>query len=398
MPYLMVEVDVLAPFPEVLLGPCDTGVAMLVRRGGRPVGFVLEPLAAGTRLSSDEVDLLAGRAADSIVREALLDELGRGEPTEPPSLTVAICTRDRVDLLTRCLTHLREHAQGVDVLVVDNAPPDSATRRLVEQLPHVRYAVEPLPGLDFARNRALREATGDVVAFLDDDVVVDRGWLAGLREAWSLHPDAGAVTGQVLPLELDTDAQIAFEANGGFRRGFHMVRYAGPVLAGNPLFPYGAGMFGAGCNMSYRRDVALALGGFDEALDTGAPLPGGGDLDMFHRVLRSGAALVYAPSCLAFHQHRREHAALRRQLYTWGTGHMAFVDKTYRADPEGRPQLRRLVAWQLSRQLRETVSAARGKSPLPVDVALAELRGSLVGLTGTYRRSVRRSAAARSQR
>lgn len=395
VPYTIVDLDVLEPLPPVPLRDDDTGVAIVVRRGGRPVGFVLEALPRGSQLSADEVDALVGRVAEDILRQALLDELGRGNLADPPTITAVICTRARSDLLARCLDHLLATTDGIDVLVVDNAPPDGATRRLVDARPGVRYCCEPVPGLDFARNRALQEATGEIVAFLDDDVVVDAGWLTGLREAWSLHPDAGAVTGQVLPYELETDAQVRFEQYGGFRRGFQMVRYSGTTLAGNRLFPYGAGMFGAGCNMSYRRSVALQLGGFDEALDTGAPLPGGGDLDMFHRVVRSGAALVYAPSCLVFHQHRREHEALRRQLYTWGTGHMAFVDKTYRADPAGRPLLRRLVAWQLRRQLSETSRAWTGSGPLTPDLAVAQLLGSLVGLTGSYRRSARRSATLR---
>ena len=70
---------------------------------------------------------------------------------------------------------------------------------------------EPHAGLDFARNRAMREATGDWIAFLDDDTVVDSGWLCGLQAAWTECPDASAVTGLVLPYELETEAQLLFE-------------------------------------------------------------------------------------------------------------------------------------------------------------------------------------------
>ena len=55
----------------------------------------------------------------------------------------------------------------------------------------------------------------------------------------------------------------------------------GQVLSGNPLYPCGSGIFGAGCNMAFKREVLLKLGGFDEALDTGAPLPGGGRFRYF---------------------------------------------------------------------------------------------------------------------
>jgi GT2 family glycosyltransferase len=256
--------------------------------------------------------------------------------------------------------------------------------------------VEPLAGLDFARNRALATAGGDVVAFLDDDVVADLGWFAALHEVWAVHPDAGGATGQVLPYQLETSAQVAFELYGGFRRPWAPARYTLAGLPGNPLFPYGAGMFGAGCNMSYRRRAVLDLGGFDEALDTGRPLPGGGDLDMFSRVIRGGHPLVYSPSYLVHHQHRRTQKELRRQFYTWGTGHMAYVEKTWRTDPAGRLTLVRLVLWQLRRLVRDTVRSVRGRSEVSYRLSLSELVGSLVGLTGSYARSVRRSSAIRS--
>ena len=67
------------------------------------------------------------------------------------------------------------------------------------------------------------------------------------------------------------------------------------AIPDDPVYPYGPGRFGAGCNMAVRRDVARRLGGFDEALDTGPPLPGGGDIDLFHRVLRQGLPLAVNP-------------------------------------------------------------------------------------------------------
>ena len=97
--------------------------------------------------------------------------------------------------------------------------------------------------------------------------------------------------------------------------------------------------------MAVRRDVLRALGGFDEALDTGAPLPGGGDLDIFYRLARGGHPIVSEPRCLVLHQHRREYARLRHQLWTWGLGFMAFVAKSYRAEPSQRGKFRRLLAW-----------------------------------------------------
>ncbi|MDF5717176.1 MAG: glycosyltransferase [Rhizonema sp. NSF051] len=268
-------------------------------------------------------------------------------------------------------------------------PSNELTQELVASLPNICYVRELKPGLDFARNRALHSATGELLAFLDDDVVVDRKWLEGLMEAWAENPDAAAFTGLVLPYELATEAQILFEQRGGFRRGFEKIRY-GQVLPGNPLYPCGAGMFGAGCNMAFRRDILLKIGGFDEALDTGAPLPGGGDLDIFYRVIRAGYPLVYEPQYLVFHQHRREGEKLRRQYWTWGLGFMAFVVKSYQSDPSQRSQLRRLIWWWIKDQLKQFKDSLSRRHVLPPTMILAEFWGGIVGLLGEYPRSLRR--------
>ena len=403
MRYAILDVEVTEPLPAVTLAEGERGIALLVRRNGRPIHFSFNDLEPGARLDARALGRLIAEAAGiALLEEAVRDELVPAAPEpRPVDLTVAICTRDRTDLLAECLESvlaLPSSGRNFEVLVVDNDPPDDATERLVASLEGVRYVREPLPGLDFARNRALAEANGELIAFLDDDVIVDRGWLAGLEEALAENPDAAAVTGLVLPAELATRAQILFERRGGFGRGFQKIRYAGQTRPGNPLYPTGAGIFGAGCNMVLRRDVVQSLGGFDEALDTGPPLPGGGDLDIFYRVVRADYPLVYQPRMLVFHRHRREYEALRRQYWSWGEGFMAFVAKTYRSDPPQRPKLRRLVRWWFADQLGALKRSVRRKTVLTPSLVLAELVGGVVGLTGTYARSRRRIEKLRRSR
>ena len=318
-------------------------------------------------------------------------------------LTVAICTRARPQLLAACLRSLlalRPEDPGdprhFDVLVVDNDSSDDATARLVDTMPGVRYVKESRPGLDFARNRALAEARGEWIAYLDDDVTVDHGWLEGLEEAAAEHPDAACVTGLVLPFELTTAPQITFERRGGFGRGCRKLRFTGPAGPDNPLFPLGAGIFGAGCNMVLRANLVRALGGFDEALDTGPPLPGGGDLDIWSRLARAGHPLVYEPRLLVFHRHRPDHASLRRQYWSWGEGFMAYLLKTARVDPTQRRKAARLIAWWLRYQTRQVAASLPSRDGPPVDLVLAELAGGLVGLGGSYGRSQRRVARIRA--
>lgn len=398
--YEMLDLDIGEPLKDIHLGSGTAGVAVLLRRNAVPVTFWMEEVAGRDTLTAGDLERrIAKNGAVRVLAAAIEDELGSEPPAATgPTLTVAICTRNRPDGVARLLDSIRvaraacpAMAQGVDVLVVDNAPPNDATQKLCASRPEtLRYVVEARQGLNFGRNRAVREARGQYLAFVDDDVVVDRLWLEGFLAAWATHPDAAAFTGQVLPLELETEAQILFEARGGFRRGFERVRF-GAELPGNPLYPGGSGMLGAGANMTYDVEFLRRVGGFDEALDTGAAMPGGGDLDMFYRVIRAGRALVYEPRFLVFHQHRREMAALRRQYgRSWGMGFMAYVVKCFRTDPDRRRNLVRLVGWWFAHELWQLQKAVRGVHALPPSMILGELAGGVVGLFGGYGRSLRR--------
>jgi GT2 family glycosyltransferase len=402
MAYAIADLELTSPLPDLALDAHEDGVFLLLRARSRPVHYAMHALRPGARLDPVELARLMGRPPiHALLEEAVRAELCPPVAARPVDLTVAICTRARPDLLASCLRSvlaLRPHdpadPRHFQVLVIDNDPPDDATERLVSRLSGVRYSREARPGLDFARNRALAEATGLWTAFLDDDVTVDSRWLEGLEEAVAEHSDAACVTGLVLPTELATKAQITFERRGGFGRGCRKVRFAGGP--DGQLFRLGAGMFGAGCNMVVRTDTVRALGGFDEALDTGPPLPAGGDLDIWSRLVRAGHPLVYEPRLLVFHRHRPDHASLRRQYWSWGEGFMAYLTKTARVDAAERPQAARLVASWLGYQAGNVVASVRPDAELATDLALAELLGGLVGLSGSYGRSRRRVSRIRT--
>jgi GT2 family glycosyltransferase len=401
MHYTITDIEVTQPLPTLEVSGSGTGIALLLRRKERPIGFVMKGLPASNLITPENLaQIIAQEAGAKILQENIREELTAFEHQIPfPSLTVAICTKDRPENLARCLQsllNLQAPASEWEILVIDNAPSNERTKEIVASFPRVRYVREAKPGLNFARNCALSSANGELLAYLDDDVVVDQKWLEGLMEAWAENPDAAAFTGLVLPYELATEAQILFEQRGGFRRGFEKIRY-GQILPGNPLHPCGAGIFGAGCNMTLRRNILLKIGGFDEALDTGATLPGGGDLDIFYRVIRAGYPLVYEPKYLVFHQHRQEYAKLHRQYWTWGLGFMAFVVKSYQSDPPQRSQLRRLIYWWFKDQLKQLKNSLRGHHVLPPTMILAELWGGIVGILGEYPRSLRRVEEIRRQ-
>src|SRR5918998_3100939 len=99
--YCIVDVDVTQPLPTISLRPSQIGAALIIRRHGRPIGFVMRPLPQTERTRPDDVArLVAGRSGMELLSDLIAEELlasSGGKPVEEgdmPSLTVAICTKD----------------------------------------------------------------------------------------------------------------------------------------------------------------------------------------------------------------------------------------------------------------------------------------------------------------
>jgi glycosyltransferase involved in cell wall biosynthesis len=404
--YKLTEIRVGETIASVRVPQNRSGLAFMVRHASFPLGFFMQALPPGSTLNGDEIaSRIVRDFGPGILRDLIECQLVSAAATVPldfPSLDIVVCTRDRTEQLSRCLNSFRQMLGDADdslpgrILVIDNSPANDETERIVRTFPKVSYYREVVPGLDFARNRALAESSAEFIAFVDDDAIVDRSWLAGLKHAWQMHPDAAGFTGPVFPLELETGAQVLFEEMGGFGSDFTMMRF-GPTIPGSKRYPYNAGMVGTGCNMVFRRQLLLDLGGFDEALDTGEPLPGGGDIDMFYRLIRSGQVVVREPKMAVYHQHRRGRAQLRHQMWTWGLSIMAFMSKCYLREPTNRSTIREWIGWWFRYTLRKMTIVYRGQPDRrPADLVLAEIVGAIVGLCGEYQRSRRRVARRRT--
>lgn len=367
--------------PSQVAGVASQRVADAV--GARLVGAGL-PRWPTPEADRSDIDFGALRG----LAEPLAQLSGAAAPPDAPTVTVAICTRDRAEVLDRCLTSIeRLAAPPREVLVVDNASTSGATRTVAER--HgVRYVLEPRPGLDVARNTAIRHATGDVVAFADDDVEVHPEWLGAVQRGFA-HPEVGGVTGLVLPAALDTPAQVAFEEHWTFNRGFVPRTFRPSLLDVRPSRAIPVWDIGAGANMAVRRVAVEDVGLFDERLDAGAA-GCSGDSEMWFRLLVGGWACVYLPEAVVFHEHRREDAAFERQIEAYMKGHTASLLVQHQAT--GRwGELRRvalsLPRWYLHlglRRLRRGVDS-RTKTLGP------EVRGTIAGI-GYYLRHRRTPA------
>ena len=296
---------------------------LLVRRGRKVVDFVEVGVLAG---EIDSVEL-----HDAVSRLPAEPRSPVAGSASPEPITVVVCTRDRVEMLKVALASILElDYPDLAVIVVDNAARTNETRDYVTGLtdPRVRLVVEPLPGLSRARNAGVCAASTDIVAFTDDDVIVDRHWLQGLVEGFNRGRAVGCVCGIVPSGEIRTPAQAYFDQRVGWARSCKPVVYQlDSPPADVPLFPFQVGIYGTGANFAIRRSVVFELGGFDEALGVGAPTAGGEDLDIFFRILWAGWQLVYEPSAVVWHRHRADNDALALQARGYGLGLGAWLTK-----------------------------------------------------------------------
>jgi glycosyltransferase involved in cell wall biosynthesis len=309
---------------------------LLVRTDGRPLGFV------EVGVSDCDVDFgelkrrIAGLRSTAAIHRATTGP--RGWARAPAvAVTVVLCTRDRPALLRTALESvLAVDYPQFETIVVDNASRTDATRKYVRGLsdPRIRVIYEPRPGASRARNAGLLAATGDVVAFADDDVVVDRYWLRALLDGFALGSSVSCVSGIVPAGELRTPAQAYFDRRVGWSQSTEPRVYDWECPPSDvPLFPFAVRCYGTGANFAVKRDEIRRLGGFDEVLGPGTSTGGGEDLDIFFRILRSGSQLVHEPAAIVWHRHRADNEALLEQTRGYGLGLGAWLAKIAR-DPE----------------------------------------------------------------
>lgn len=299
-----------------------TRARLLVRDGAAVRGFI-ELEAPDGQISRSALD----RAIATLPRAA-----PRGAPVHLPTITVIVCTRDRASQLRDALQAiLALNYANFDVVVVDNASRTPETRELVKSEfaeARVSLITETIPGLSRARNTGLRAATGEIVAYTDDDVIVDSDWLTELAAGFARGPSIDCVTGLVPSGELRTRAQGYFDGRVSWSNNLLPRTYSlADPPADLPMFPFSIGEFGTGANFALRRRAALDLGGFDTALGVGTRTGGGEDIDMFTRVILDGRTLVMQPSAIVWHRHRDDIAALRLQARGYGTGLGAWLTK-----------------------------------------------------------------------
>ena len=226
---------------------------------------------------------------------------------EKLDISIVLCTYNRASRLAVVLESLAA-LKTVDelsheILVVDNNSSDN-TANVIESVRAVypaliRHVFESRQGLSWARNRGIEEAMGGLIAFTDDDIIVDQNWLRELSRALITYPHVG-FGGRVLPT-WDFTPPSWFIGSGPF----NMLK--GGVVVGHDLGDepreYSLDMgTPVGANMAFRREVFERHGLFRTDLGkTGKRVFYGEDREFCGRLLRAGEKLLYLPQAIIYH-------------------------------------------------------------------------------------------------
>jgi glycosyltransferase involved in cell wall biosynthesis len=242
------------------------------------------------------------------------------QPTPRPAISVVVPTRDRPEMLERCLGSLASAVdQGDEMIVVDSASISrnaDTIKQLAEKVGAIHLRCER-PGASRARNAGWKEASRSIVAYVDDDTWVGDDWADSLAACFSKDPPPDFVTGRIeIPPGQRPRLPIAVK------------RDRDPVVLDRTV----RGLLGHSANVGVRRSAMETVGGFDEALGAGARFKGGEDGDLFDRLLAIGCVGRYEPAALSWHDQWRDLSELARVDFGYGIGEGAQIAKLVRSD------------------------------------------------------------------
>lgn len=223
-------------------------------------------------------------------------------------VTVCIGTRNRERMCVAAVQSvMRSDYEDFDVLVIDQGDDSTLGERLTEQFgpdARIRHVSSSRAGASAARNSGAALARGPIVAFTDDDCEVAPEWLTAIVRAFEQEPRVAVVFGTV---------RSGVEREGGFVPDYPILR---PRLLTRPVEMWRS--HGISANMAFRIERLRDVGGFDEVLGHGAPLPSCEDWDVAYRVLKSGGWVLELPDAVVVHYGFRTWDQARSLMRTTG--------------------------------------------------------------------------------
>lgn len=265
-------------------------------------------------------------------------------------VSIVIVSRNRPEALRRCLTGVGQLQYAPFEVIVVADPAGAAVARDMPFADALKLVAFDRPNISAARNLGVAQAAGEVVAFIDDDAVPEPQWLRHLT-APARQPEVAAMTGFVRGRNGISFQYRARQLNAqGTPEEFDVDPENFSVL----VPPQGGAIKTEGTNMAFRREVLVALGGFDPAFHYYLD-----ETDLNMRLARAGHATAIAPLAEVHHgfaaNHMRSSNRIPRDLFdigaSWAVFHRKHLPQSERAS-----QWARLRADERRRLLRHMVS------------------------------------------
>jgi glycosyltransferase involved in cell wall biosynthesis len=270
------------------------------------------------------------------------------------------------------LRSLRAGGEECELIVVENGPATASVRQVAETF-RADYVHEAVLGACRARNQGLRRASGEVVAFIDDDAIAETNWISAIAREFR-DPSVAAVSGRIASRSNDPADERLWESAGGtpggpvhLRMDTRMPDWFSRILLGH----IGAN----GSNLAFRRGP---FKGFDARIGPGRPISGGEENVALLQIAVDGGLLVYSPDAIVYHDYPRTIEELRPRYLTASANTAAVLLLVFMEVPRLRGEALRLV-WRL---VRPRSSGARS---VPEGGVVARGRALLWALRGIGR-------------
>jgi len=214
-----------------------------------------------------------------------------------PSISVIVCTYNGKRTIRDCLEGIKKiDYPNFEVIVVNDGSTDGS--EIIARDYGFRVISIPNGGLSNARNVGMRAATGEIVAYIDDDAVPDPEWLTYLATTFLYTDHVGVGGPNIPPADDGPIAECVANSPGGPIHVLLTDREAEHI---------------PGCNMAFRRDALMAVDGFDARFRIA-----GDDVDLCWRLLKRGWTLGFNPAAMVWHHRRNSVKAYWKQQLNYG--------------------------------------------------------------------------------
>lgn len=257
-----------------------------------------------------------------------------------------------------------------ECIVVDSASIDPRVREVAEAR-GVTCVRADAPGASLARNIGWRRAEHDLIAFIDDDVLVDEQWAKQLKASFDEFPDAAFVTGRI-----DRPAV----RHGEYFAPSTDHASAATIDADAEFDP------GHSANLAVRRSALEGVAGFDELLGAGAMFRAAEDKDLFDRLIANGLRGRYEPAAVVTHSDWREREHALRLHWGYGLGSGARLAKLMKIDRSRARRVSREVLWEWG--LHNVYDNIRRRYRFFIVLSIVRTAGMLTGLVRAMPRKV----------